>query len=602
MAWSNLTPFARGLILLVPVGGSVFAANYFLSHGDTGSVSTIPTADGKMVEFKEGAGDGATTALSLPSSEPATVAGPQIRMDVLAWNAQMGLALANGGTDTTKGSLMEKAGVNLHIVRVDDDYSKMKEGLVACANELHNGSDDCSTGYQFVTIMGDGGPYFLAGLNDQLAKFGPEYTAEVVGGFGRSYGEDAFMTPPACKQDPNACRGLLVSGVLMDGDWNIAQYWAKNNGICNNPDVTTYDPECLNWMGFSMFTDADTAYIAGTCEDRPVVSKGKKTGKTQNVCVGGVVTWTPGDVTVTKEKGGLVKLLSTLENSSQMPNAVIGIKKWNKGHAQLVTAMLKAGLEGGAQIKADTSGAALMAAGAASAQIYGAEDAAYWARYYEGVKEQDATGKLMVQLGGSRVFSMADATRFFGLDVGSANAFAATYTLFGDIAKQQYPKELPSYPPAKAILNTTYLAAAASSMSVADKGTADVPSYEPTGKAAHVIAARSWNVTFVSGSDAVAPEAEAVLRELQDTLVVSEGAKVEITGHTDNTGNLDGNLILSKARAQAVKMWLAKNAPSNFPDMRISVDGKGQGEPVALNTSASGRAQNRRVEIVLSAQ
>lgn len=595
-----LTPFAKALVVGVPIIIAVIAANYYLNHGDTGQVSSVPTADGKMVEFKEGGGDAGTTNTALPSTEPATLQTPQIRMDVLAWNAQMGLALANGGADTTKGSLMEKEGINLHIVRVDDDYSKMKEGLVACANELHGGSTDCSSGYQFVTIMGDGGPFFLAGLNDQLAKFGPEYTAEVVGGFGRSYGEDAFMGPPACKADPAACKGLLVSGVLMDGDWNLAQYWAKNNGICNNPDVTTYDPECLNWMGFSMFTDADASYIAGTCEERPVVNKGKKTGDRQQVCVGATVTWTPGDVTVTKTKGGLVKLLSTLENSSQMPNALVGIKKWNKDHAKEVTGILRAGLAGGAQIKADTTGAALMAAGAASAQIYGAEDAAYWVRYYEGVKEQDATGKLMVPLGGSRVFSMADASRFFGLDTGAANAFAATYTLFGDIAKQQYPKDLPSYPPVGAILNTTYLKAAGASMGAVEKGTADVPSYQDTGKAPRVIASRSWNVTFVSGSDAIAPEAGATLKELSDTLVVSEGAKVTITGHTDNTGNPDGNLILSKARAQSVKLWLAKNAPANFPDMRTTVDGKGQNEPVALNTTSSGRAQNRRVDIVLS--
>lgn len=595
-----LTPLGKVLVIGLPLILAVVAANYFLNHGDTGQVSSIPTADGKLADFKEGSSTDAA-ATSLPSSEPSALQAPQIRMDVLAWNAQMGLALANGGPDTTKGSLMEKEGVNLHIVRVDDDYSKMKEGLVTCANELHGGAADCASGYQLVTIMGDGGPYFLAGLNNQLSKFGPEYTAEVVGGFGRSYGEDAFMGPPACKGDPASCKGLLVAGVLMDGDWNIAQYWAKNNSICNNPDVTTYDPECLNWMGFSMFTDADASYIAGTCEERPVVSKGKKTGSRQQVCVGATVTWTPGDVTVTKQKGGLVKLLSTLENSSQMPNALIGIKKWNKEHAKEVTSILRAGLEGGAQIKADTSGSALMAAGGASAAIYGAEDAAYWARYYEGAKEQDATGKLMVALGGSRVFAMADATRFFGLETGAANAFAATYTLFGDIAHQQYPKELPSYPAVGTILNTTYLKAAAQDMTVAEKGTADVPTYQDTGKAARVIASRSWQITFVSGSDAVAPEAEATLKELSDTLVVSEGAKVSITGHTDNTGSADGNLILSKARAQSVKTWLAQHAPANFPDLRIEVAGKGQEEPVALNSTASGRAQNRRVEVTLSA-
>lgn len=593
-----LTNFSKLLLLGGGIASLVLGANYFLNHGDTGSVAAVPTAQGNLVDFQEGAGAPAEApqGFTAPSATPAALTGAEVRMDVLAWNAQMGLALATGGSHTMKGSLMEKYGVNLSIVRVDDDYSKMKEGLVACASELSKGAEDCTSGYHLVTIMGDGGPYFFAGLNDTLSKLGPDYTAEAVGGFGRSYGEDAFMGPSGCKADPKACKGLLVAGVLMDGDWNIAQYWAKNNDICNNPDTKTWDSECLNWMGTSSFNDADAAYIAGTCEERPVTRNGKKTGERKQVCVGGTVTWTPGDVNVTKKKGGIVKLLSTRENASQMPNLVIGIKKWNATHRDTVVSILRAGLEAGAAIKQDASGQLLLAAGTASAQIYGAEDGAYWARYYEGTKELDATGKLMVSLGGSRVFDTADARRFFGLETGAANAFAATYTLFGDIAKQQYPRELPSYPPATAVLNPSYLEAASAVTTM--PGKVEEVAYSPS--ATHAIASRSWHISFQTGSADIRPESEATLQELEDTLVVASGASVSITGHTDNTGNPDANLLLSRQRAQSVKSWLAAHAPADFPDVRITVDGKGQNEPVALNTTESGRAQNRRVEIVLA--
>ena len=56
---------------------------------------------------------------------------------------------------------------------------------------------------------------------------------------------------------------------------------------------------------------------------------------------------------------------------------------------------------------------------------------------------------------------------------------------------------------------------------------------------------------------------------------------------------------LSEERAFAVKKWLEKQSPTNFPEGRVKVFAHGQTEPVAPNTTAEGRAKNRRVEIVL---
>ena len=71
-----------------------------------------------------------------------------------------------------------------------------------------------------------------------------------------------------------------------------------------------------------------------------------KTGQVEKHCVDGVVTWTPGDVTVAQEKGGLVSIVSTREYRSQMPNTIIGNRKW-MSQTKLVTDMLAAIFETG---------------------------------------------------------------------------------------------------------------------------------------------------------------------------------------------------------------------------------------------------------------
>ncbi len=72
------------------------------------------------------------------------------------------------------------------------------------------------------------------------------------------------------------------------------------------------------------------------------------------------------------------------------------------------------------------------------------------------------------------------------------------------------------------------------------------------------------------------------------------GAKLLITGHTDNTGNRENNIILGLERAKFIKKNLIKNG---IPEDYISADSKGSDLPIADNDTEKGRAENRRVEI-----
>jgi outer membrane protein OmpA-like peptidoglycan-associated protein len=101
---------------------------------------------------------------------------------------------------------------------------------------------------------------------------------------------------------------------------------------------------------------------------------------------------------------------------------------------------------------------------------------------------------------------------------------------------------------------------------------------------------------FGSGSASLTAPAQASLRALAAQLR-GGSARVAIEGHTDSQGADDANLALSRQRAEAVRRVLED---AGLPGARLSAAGKGETAPVADNTSAGGRAANRRVEIIVN--
>jgi outer membrane protein OmpA-like peptidoglycan-associated protein len=101
-------------------------------------------------------------------------------------------------------------------------------------------------------------------------------------------------------------------------------------------------------------------------------------------------------------------------------------------------------------------------------------------------------------------------------------------------------------------------------------------------------------VTFETGKATLTPEARDVLRDIAGQLVENPQYRVQISGHTDNTGRRATNLRLSIARARAVETFLEANG---VPRTQVTSKGFGSAVPIAPNTTAAGRAQNRRVEL-----
>ena len=103
------------------------------------------------------------------------------------------------------------------------------------------------------------------------------------------------------------------------------------------------------------------------------------------------------------------------------------------------------------------------------------------------------------------------------------------------------------------------------------------------------------DVLFDTGKATLKPGAYATVDRLAQALKQSTDRKVEIEGHTDSVGNEDYNLVLSERRAQAVQAALFERGVSSE---QITTLGKGEMAPVASNDTASGRQENRRVELI----
>jgi outer membrane protein OmpA-like peptidoglycan-associated protein len=101
-------------------------------------------------------------------------------------------------------------------------------------------------------------------------------------------------------------------------------------------------------------------------------------------------------------------------------------------------------------------------------------------------------------------------------------------------------------------------------------------------------------IVFETGSYDILPESEPELRRLKYFLETNPNIKVEISGHTDNTGNLSTKKELSERRAERVRDWLLK---SGISGRQMQVAGYGETKPIGDNATESGRAKNRRVEV-----
>ena len=117
------------------------------------------------------------------------------------------------------------------------------------------------------------------------------------------------------------------------------------------------------------------------------------------------------------------------------------------------------------------------------------------------------------------------------------------------------------------------------------------------GKFLYEVVLSDDSMKFPTDEDALSPEAEARLAELVQRLKAeNRNVYLEIQGHTDATGDAEYNEQLGEARAEAVRRFLSRDG---IALNRMATISYGEEAPVAPNDTPDGRAQNRRVAIIV---
>jgi OOP family OmpA-OmpF porin len=596
MNWSKLTFLSKAIIVIL-IAGTVGALVYFLAPGLR--VDESKKMDKLEVSDKDVNNVTTSAELSLPGEEASTDATskPLVRIAGYAWNAQSGIMVANGGPRTTKGSLMEKNGVNLELIR-QDWLSELRNLQMKFIDDFDQGKDYPKEGVAAIMIMGDGVPFYISSAQQAINdKYGEnKYQLQAVGAIGLSYGEDKLIGPPSWKMNPQTMKGALISTVVGDGDWVVAVNYAAANGLKVNPDPSTYDAEAVNFISSANddYVEASKDLIKSQTQGYTVpldeVKGGKRTGKKVNKKVDGCATWTPGDKMVFDALSGFTDVVSTKEFNNQMGCTVIFCKQWAEKNKDVVSNILKSTYVASNQMKQYDNWR--KKASEVVAKTFGMETGTYWYDMFKG--QQAEKNGISYNMGGTRVFNLADANQYYGITDGT-NRYKAVYDQVSRYLKDLNPagfnQNVKRIIPYEEAVNPSFI----KMIENIDAGATYKTDYEK--KATNVMASGQWRINFDVGRASIRPEGKDVLEQIYNLLIQAEDSKVELVGHTDNQGTADNNYSLSTARAEAVKSFLiSKGIPANRFQ---KVDGKGADEPVADNSTPAGKAQNRRVVISL---
>lgn len=573
----KLKPGGKLLLVIVLCVGFFFLAKMYTSRPKTvGESQVVGKVSVPNVEESSLQGN-AAVKYPFPSTTESGI-GLKIVWDEMAWNSQTSLNYAAGGPVTTKGSLLEKAGINVQIAR-QDNCTQSCTDMIKYIKDYKDGKT--KDGF-FITFMGSGIPAYLRGINEAVKDLGPEYAPVAFITFGKSYGEDQVIGDDKYKKAENL-KGAVCHGVRMDGDLDLILKFCGDNGVDINPNEKLYYPNALNLSYANDFLGAVNDYNQNVKQTRKLVRNGK-TAEDTTVGIDLVATWTPGDVNAFNGRGGST-IISTKKYSSVMPNITITCRKFLNDNRSSMENLIIALAQAGDQVRSFDE--VKKYACDLNAKIWNEQTGTYWYTYYNGKKLGDS------QLGGSMVYNLSDMAKMLGLS-GGPDIYKEIYNTFGKLQSKLYPNDLPDFVEYSKAFDKSFMMSVVSNHPELLEGKPLEVDYSE--EMTTTVASKDVHINFDFGSATISSSSVPVLQEIYSSVTTAEGLKVGVYGHTDNVGNPESNRVLSESRAKAVKDWLVHKG---VPENRIEVKGYGEDQPVADNSTDAGRAQNRRVQIKL---
>lgn len=543
------------------------------------------------------------TKLPIPTTTPSIDAAKHRKIIIAgyAWNGETPIIIATGGPRTTKGSLMEANNINLEIQRQDwlSELRVMQMKFI----EQYDGGQEFPTSNKAafaIIIMGDGAPFYISTMQSALnEKFGPDkYHIKVIGCMGMSDGEDKLIGPEIWKLKPSKMLGSLISTVPGDGDWVTTLNFCFANNLKVNPDFTTYDADAVNF-----FPSENDDYInsakeliksqnTGWTVPLKVVVDGELTGETINKKIDGCATWTPGDKMCFDALTGFTDVASTADFPNQMATTIIAFDEWAMAHEDIVTGILKATLTAANQIKQHDEWA--RAGADAVAKTFGIENGKYWYDMFKG--QSGKKNGVEYNMGGTRALNYADVMQYYGEGDDGINRYRAVYDQVSMYLTELNPfgfnESVERIIPYDEAVNLYFLKNI--SGMVQTQASEDI---DYTAEKTEIMAQGQWGINFATGSANIQPTSFGDINTIYNLLVQAEQTKINIIGHTDNTGNPQNNMVLSDRRANSVADALL-NLGISVSRFQM-VNGKGDTDPIDNNSTVVGRATNRRVEITL---
>jgi len=193
-----------------------------------------------------------------------------------------------------------------------------------------------------------------------------------------------------------------------------------------------------------------------------------------------------------------------------------------------------------------------------------------------------------------------DAKNQAQLDAANSQAqadAAAAAKAQADAARARAEAEAANARAAAAEANHNAQKSEADAAATREKLRAQLNSVLATSESARGLIVNMSDVLFDTGKFTLKPDTQVSLAKVATILQLYPGLKVQVEGYTDSVGGDEYNQKLSENRAGAVHDFLVSNG---VPSTNVSAQGYGKADPVADNGTAAGRAQNRRVNLVVS--